>query len=105
MQGVTVALAGGVSRIPLSKFEHMSGPETNLTLITGRVWQMGFPSIVTWHLCLSSTHINIFGSAREIYHSEIYHIKSTGLREISHSEIYHREFDLARNPLPVSFKS
>ena len=25
----------GASRIPLSKVEHMSGPETNLTLITG----------------------------------------------------------------------
>jgi hypothetical protein len=37
LQGVTVALARGVSGIPPSKFKHMSRPETNLTLITGRV--------------------------------------------------------------------
>ena len=47
LQGVTVALARDVSRILLSKFEHMSGPETNLTLITGRVGQMGLPCIVS----------------------------------------------------------
>ena len=52
------------------------------------------------YLCLSSTHINISGSARKIYHSEIYHTKSTALREISHGEIYHREPDLPRNPPP-----
>ena len=47
LQGVRVALAWGVGRIPLSKFEHMSEPETNLTLITSRVWQMGLPCIVS----------------------------------------------------------
>ena len=35
------------SDVPLSQFKHMSGPETNLTLITGRVWQMGLPCIVS----------------------------------------------------------
>ena len=60
----------------------------------------GSPLHCEWHLCLSYTHVNISGSAREIYRSEIYHTKSTGLREISHSKIYHREFDLARTPPP-----
>ena len=41
----TVALAWNVSQIPLSKFEHMSEPETKLTLITGRVWQMVSPAL------------------------------------------------------------
>ena len=34
------------SGVPLSKFKHMSGPQTTLTLITGGVWQMGLPCIV-----------------------------------------------------------
>ena len=46
----TVALAWGVSRIPLSKFEHMLGTETKkLTLITDRMWQMVSPA-----MCLNS---------------------------------------------------
>ena len=48
-------LPGGVSRIPPSKFTHTSGPETTVTLITGRVRQMGLPCICEWHLRLSST--------------------------------------------------
>ena len=44
LRGVTAALAWGVRRTPPSKFEHMSEPET---LITRRVWQMGFPCIVS----------------------------------------------------------
>ena len=55
LQGVTVALAGGGGRIPPSKSKHTSGPETNLTLITGRVWQMGLPCICGWHLWPSFT--------------------------------------------------
>ena len=40
-------LPGGVSRIPPSQFKPMSAPETSLTLITGEVWQMGLPCIVS----------------------------------------------------------
>ena len=57
LQGVTVALARGVRGIPLSKFEHMSGPETNLTLNSGRVWQMRLPCIMLiFALLLSLFH-------------------------------------------------
>ena len=35
------------SGVPLSKFKHMSGPENIFILITGRVWQMGLPCIVS----------------------------------------------------------
>ena len=41
--GGGTAVGQGCKLIPLSKFEHMSGPETDLTLIGGRVWQMGLP--------------------------------------------------------------
>ena len=54
LQGVTVALARGVTGIPLSKFEHMSGPETNLTLNSGRVWQLRLPCIMLFFALLLS---------------------------------------------------
>ena len=96
LQVVTVALAWGVSRIPLSKFELMSGPETNFTLITSRAWQMGLPSSAEAPPSLQSpTRHSISGGVCEIYHT-----KSRRSCEISHSEIYHRQIDLAQNPPP-----
>ena len=100
MQGVTVALARGVSRIPLSKFKH----------IDPHHWHsVGNGSLLhcEWYLWLSFTEPakpyapqHISGSVCEIYHSKIYHTKSGGLRKISHSEIYHRKIDLAPPPPP-----
>ena len=42
----SIAKRGAYKNNP-SKFEPMSGPETNLTLIPGRVWQMGLTCIVS----------------------------------------------------------
>ena len=37
----------GLCQVPLSKFKHASGPETSWTPITGGVWQMRLPCIVS----------------------------------------------------------
>ena len=44
---VTVTVGLGHYWVTLSTFEHLLRPETNLTLITGRVWQMGLSCIVS----------------------------------------------------------
>ena len=80
-----MALAGGVSRIPLPKFKRMLAFETKLTIITGRVWQMGLPCIVS----------GTCGSASPSPQSPTHHNISGSVRKISHCEIYNREFDLA----------
>ena len=98
---VSSCLAWGVSRISLSEFEHISGPETNVTLITGRVWQMGLPCILSGTSGLAppcpqrpKLHI-ISGTVGEISSAFL-----SSLREMSHSEIYHREVEQAPNTAP-----